>query len=226
MTKKSCDRMVIKEVIVIPKETFFNLPLEKRERIIEAAIDEFSRNAYREARINEIIRLSSIPKGSFYQYFEDKKDLFKYVIDLLYEKKMDAISSVMNSAVNASVFQVLRLMAEAAIEMAEENPRLSKIGDRLMADPALMREIFEDYRLSSDGLMEGLVKQGIERDDIAPWVDPSLAARLITAFLLALGDAVRESGSGNLTEEARKKFYSMVDILEKGMRRREQDDRS
>ncbi|NLX34084.1 MAG: TetR/AcrR family transcriptional regulator, partial [Thermotogaceae bacterium] len=70
------------------------------------------------------------------------------------------------------------------------------------------------------------VRQGIERGDIAPWVDPSLAARLITAFLLALGDAVRESGSGNLTEEARKKFYSMVDILEKGMRRREQDDRS
>ncbi|HOI34856.1 MAG TPA: TetR/AcrR family transcriptional regulator [Mesotoga infera] len=216
----------MKEVFVIPKETFFNLPLEKRERIIEAAIDEFSRNDYREARINEIVRLSSIPKGSFYQYFEDKKDLFRYVIDLLYEKKMKVISAVMNSAMNASVFQTLRLMAEAAIEMAEENPRLSRIGDRLMADPALMREVFEDYRPSSDGLMESLVKQGIERGDIAPWVDPSLAARLITAFLLALGDAVRETASSNLTEEARKKFYSMVDILENGMRRREQDDRS
>jgi AcrR family transcriptional regulator len=226
MTDKSYDQMVMKEVFVIPKETFFNLPLEKRERIIEAAIDEFSRNDYREARINEIVRLSSIPKGSFYQYFEDKKDLFRYVIDLLYEKKMKVISAVMNSAMNASVFQTLRLMAEAAIEMAEENPRLSRIGDRLMADPALMREVFEDYRPSSDGLMESLVKQGIERGDIAPWVDPSLAARLITAFLLALGDAVRETASSNLTEEARKKFYSMVDILENGMRRREQDDRS
>lgn len=226
MTDKSYDQMVMKEVFVIPKETFFNLPLEKRERIIEAAIDEFSRNDYREARINEIVRLSSIPKGSFYQYFEDKKDLFRYVIDLLYEKKMKVISAVMNSAMNASVFQTLRLMAEAAIEMAEENPRLSRIGDRLMADPTLMREVFEDYRPSSDGLMESLVKQGIERGDIAPWVDPSLAARLITAFLLALGDAVRETASSNLTEEARKKFYSMVDILENGMRRREQDDRS
>jgi AcrR family transcriptional regulator len=226
MTDKSYDQMVMKEVFVIPKETFFNLPLEKRERIIEAAIDEFSRNDYREARINEIVRLSSIPKGSFYQYFEDKKDLFRYVIDLLYEKKMKVISAVMNSAMNASVFQTLRLMAEAAIEMAEENPRLSRIGDRLMADPALMREVFEDYRPSSDGLMESLVKQGIERGDIAPWVDPSLAARVITAFLLALGDAVRETASSNLTEEARKKFYSMVDILENGMRRREQDDRS
>ena len=92
MTEKSYDQVVIKRVIAIPKETFFNLPLEKRERIIEAAIDEFSRNDYREAKINEIVRLSSIPKGSFYQYFEDKKDLFKYVIDLLYEKKMEAIS--------------------------------------------------------------------------------------------------------------------------------------
>ncbi len=49
----------------MPTETFFNLPDEKKERIIEAAIDEFAENGLKNAKVNEIVRKSSIPKGSF-----------------------------------------------------------------------------------------------------------------------------------------------------------------
>ena len=204
----------------MPKETFFNLPADKRERVIEAAIDEFSNNDYRQARINEIVRAAGIPKGSFYQYFEDKKDLFKYIVGLIYEKKMEAISGVMNSVEEIDIFQMLRLMAEAAIKMAQENPKLSLIGDRLLSDAALLKEILEGYRQSSDEFMETIIKKGIQRGDVAPWIEPSFAAKLITAFMLTLGDAVREKGSGQLTEEAKSRFYSMVRIIEDGMRRR------
>ena len=49
----------------MPTETFFNLPDEKKERIIEAAVDEFAENGFENAKVNEIVRKSSIPKGSF-----------------------------------------------------------------------------------------------------------------------------------------------------------------
>src|SRR5690625_286226 len=64
----------------MPKQTFYNLPEEKRERLIDAAIDEFTIHSLREAAITNIIKQVEIPRGSFYQYFEDLDDLFFYLI--------------------------------------------------------------------------------------------------------------------------------------------------
>ena len=64
----------------MPTQTFFRLPSEKRERLTEAAWEEFTRVPFSEASINRIIRGAQIPRGSFYQYFEDKEDLFVHLI--------------------------------------------------------------------------------------------------------------------------------------------------
>lgn len=204
----------------MPRSTFFNLPRSKREKIIEVAIDEFADSGYATARVNEIVRKASIAKGSFYQYFQDKKDLFGYILELIYEKKMAALSDIM-ARENSDVFQIMRAIAQASIELAEKNPKLSRISDRLFAEPALLKEILQEYRPSSDEFFENLIRQGLEKGDIAPWIEPSLAGKLISSFVYALGDIVRSSSPDERNEETKKKWFSMVDIMEKGMRRRE-----
>ena len=61
-------------------ETFRNLPEEKRNRFLDAAWDEFIRVPFAEASINKIIMKARIPRGSFYQYFTDKEELFFYLL--------------------------------------------------------------------------------------------------------------------------------------------------
>lgn len=65
----------------MPTDTFFRLPEEKRARILESAWAEFTRVPYSEVSINRIIQGADIPRGSFYQYFEDKEDLFMSLVD-------------------------------------------------------------------------------------------------------------------------------------------------
>ncbi|HLR71545.1 MAG TPA: TetR/AcrR family transcriptional regulator, partial [Pseudogracilibacillus sp.] len=65
----------------MPKQTFFNLPEEKRDTLIHAAKNEFSRVSLYEASIANIVKEAEIPRGSFYQYFEDKDDLYFYLLD-------------------------------------------------------------------------------------------------------------------------------------------------
>lgn len=60
----------------MPKQTFDKLPQEKQERILAAAKKEFTQVRYSDASINQIVKEAGIPRGSFYQYFEDKKDIF------------------------------------------------------------------------------------------------------------------------------------------------------
>ncbi len=65
----------------MPKETFFHLNEVKRNKIIEAATKEFTTNPLRKSRVSNIIKVAGIPRGSFYQYFNDLDDLYFYVIN-------------------------------------------------------------------------------------------------------------------------------------------------
>ena len=65
----------------MPTATFFRLPEEKRERLINACWDELTRVRFTDVSINRIIAAARIPRGSFYQYFADKEDLIRYLLE-------------------------------------------------------------------------------------------------------------------------------------------------
>lgn len=64
----------------MPRNTFFCLPEEKRQRLTGAAWQEFTRVSFADASINRIVQEARIPRGSFYQYFTDKEDLFSFLL--------------------------------------------------------------------------------------------------------------------------------------------------
>ena len=63
----------------MPTERFARLPAEKKEVIRKAAVSEFTRVPFEKVSINQIIQNADISRGSFYTYFEDKRDLLQYV---------------------------------------------------------------------------------------------------------------------------------------------------
>lgn len=64
----------------MPKETFFNLSEDKQEKVLRAAINEFVNSGYEKGNIGEIAKKAGVAKGSMYQYFENKKELFSYSV--------------------------------------------------------------------------------------------------------------------------------------------------
>ena len=80
----------------MPNQTFFNLPEEKRELLVQSAKKEFSRVPLSEASIANIIKSAGIPRGSFYQYFEDKEDVFYYLLMKHAEEKRKEFAVIMN----------------------------------------------------------------------------------------------------------------------------------
>ncbi|RJX29690.1 MAG: TetR/AcrR family transcriptional regulator [Desulfurivibrio sp.] len=63
------------------RTTFSNLPPEKQEKIVAAAVREFARHGYRKASSNTIVREAGIAKGSLYQYFRNKEVLFVFIFE-------------------------------------------------------------------------------------------------------------------------------------------------
>jgi len=64
----------------MPKPTFNNLKADKKEKLTKAFLREFSIKTYDEASLSSVVKLLGIAKGSIYQYFEDKLDLFMYLV--------------------------------------------------------------------------------------------------------------------------------------------------
>lgn len=66
--------------------TFLNLKEEKKNRILNAALDEFSVTSFSDASITSIVKKAEISRGSFYQYFGSKENLYQYLVSNLYVK--------------------------------------------------------------------------------------------------------------------------------------------
>lgn len=60
-------------------DKFFNLPLEKQQRIINAAYKVFSQNSYKKAPMLEIANEGGISKALLFHYFKNKKELYMYL---------------------------------------------------------------------------------------------------------------------------------------------------
>jgi AcrR family transcriptional regulator len=65
----------------VPHPRFFKLDVERRDRLLEAAAEEFSTHGYDGASLNAVIERLGLSKGQFYYYFDDKADLFGTVLD-------------------------------------------------------------------------------------------------------------------------------------------------
>ena len=77
----------------MPSATFFNLPEEKRQRLIEAAWDEMTAVSFDKVSINRIIQNATISRGSFYQYFTDKSDLLHFLLEQVCQNMEQALKS-------------------------------------------------------------------------------------------------------------------------------------
>ncbi|WP_010235048.1 TetR/AcrR family transcriptional regulator [Clostridium arbusti] len=60
---------------------FEKLPEEKKKKIIDVCIKEFGKNGYINASTNNIVLNAGISKGSLFNYFDNKKKLYLYILD-------------------------------------------------------------------------------------------------------------------------------------------------
>ncbi|WP_282938978.1 TetR family transcriptional regulator [Paenibacillus sp. RC67] len=99
----------------MPKPTFFNLSEEKRQVLINAMKEEFSRVPLHEASVAKIVQTAGIPRGSFYQYFEDKDEAFYYLLEQLSkENRAQFIANL--KRFDGDIFEVFIEMFQAMLK--------------------------------------------------------------------------------------------------------------
>ncbi|MBO0420107.1 TetR/AcrR family transcriptional regulator [Vagococcus fluvialis] len=92
----------------MPSNTFFRLEKEKQDKILEASKKEFSKFPLEEASIANIVKEAGIPRGSFYQYFTGKEDVFFYLFEEARRNLEDSFISYLEKT-NGDLFETFKL---------------------------------------------------------------------------------------------------------------------
>jgi AcrR family transcriptional regulator len=172
----------------MPTQTFFNLPESKREALLELAIDEFANNDYRNASISRIVARAGIAKGSIYQYFADKQELFMYLLELATQEKM-AFLKRNPPPDGMDFFTYLRWMASLGARSALAHPRLAQVAYRaLYGDLPFRDEVLARVREASHQYVAHLVRDAIARGDIDPEIEPEMATFVISTLINELAN--------------------------------------
>jgi AcrR family transcriptional regulator len=166
----------------MPTSTFFRLPEERRDRLVNEAIAEFSDRTYTEASLSQIARRARIPKGSVYQYFEDKLDLYRW---LLTEEAPRRKREFLGAAGRAEDFWTrLELHIERGMAFLVEHPRLARLS-AAAADPTANVEVRGLHKaICEAGLVElrAVLEEGAASGALkAPDLD--VATRLVATII-------------------------------------------
>jgi len=158
---------------------------EKRALIIEAAAKVFARRGFASTLMAEIAIEAGIGKGTLYEYFDSKEDLFFAVFEW-FVKATEAEAKVSISALGGSASERLDALSDSLMSSwAQMEDMYSLVMEFWSASASSqMRERFKqafkngysDFRQ----IVSILIRDGIERGEFQPQVDiESVAAALV-----------------------------------------------
>jgi AcrR family transcriptional regulator len=127
-------------------DLFLRINDEKRDRIIKAAVEEFSESGYTAANVNHIAASAGISVGALYKYFATKDDLFMYIVEVAAEK----ISEYVNTVVESDIRLLSKI--ERLLRMAQ---------DYSGRDPNLIR-LYNVFSAESDSKRANIIAEKLE----------------------------------------------------------------
>ena len=168
-------------------ETFLRLPEEKRTRFLEAAWEEFTRVSFAEASTNQIVRRAGVPRGSFYQYFRDKEDLFAYLMTQARDHFIELYAKIMEKS-GGDFFKTQLVCFESfAHQGGEKDVLFNRCIQVLRLNPCLhMQMIMQEQ--PKNHLLEDFGKTA----DLSCFGDEDTAREAFMLSLLSLAGAVMD----------------------------------
>lgn len=199
----------------MPTQTFYNLPEEKRVRLMQAIRSELARVPYDELSINQIVKHAGIPRGSFYQYFTDKQDMLEF---LLRDYRRNIVRQIDNSLKHngGDIFQMFLDILDFTFEFVTEEKNNS-----------FFKNIFSDIRINMNLLQRHAresiynafaraLKSRIKMDELDIRNDDDLD-NMLGVLLPLTGDAFSCAFFDTSSyEKVRQQYAGRLDLIKRG----------
>jgi AcrR family transcriptional regulator len=157
----------------------------KRNQIVEAAARVFARKGYAGAVVADIAVEACIGKGTVYEYFNSKEDLFFAVFEW-FQKKTEEAATVGIASLGGRASERLGVLNESLMGLWDQIKDAFVLtmefwaasSSAIMQDrfKAAFKQLYDNYR----GLVSSLIRDGINSGDFRADIHPeAIAAALV-----------------------------------------------
>jgi AcrR family transcriptional regulator len=134
----------------VPKRTYLKSD-DRRKQILGVAKDVFVRQGYRDANVADICEAAKIGRGTLYQYFDNKRDVLRAVI----EEICGRIAIILEKRTRVADIQGLE-RAPVAMIVAFCQRRIRELVNAVFEDEATLRLVLRDAR-GLDGVVDEML---------------------------------------------------------------------
>lgn len=183
-----------------------NLPEEKKEKIFREAIKEFGKKGYEKGNIGEIAKNAGVAKGSMYQYFQDKKELYMYCVKESYNVSMRYGFSKINNFEEANIFDFVYQGFKDTWPFLKEEKELYIF---------LLKVAYENKHTIKDAALTYLLEQSrifmrklIEANKEKGYIRKDISTESIIIFIEGVSARMKEH-MREMAEQNHKELYDM-----------------
>ncbi len=187
---------------------------DKGRRILEAAMEIFSLKPYHQVTVEEIAVRASVGKGTVYEYYKSKDELFLAVFEeggRIYLREMENSLKQDGSAVEK--FTGLIVTHGAFISHYRKRALLLVAEQRMLA-PREVRQAFMERQSRLLSLVRGTIQQGIEEGVFRP-VDVDMASVYVIGGIISLWSLAFSSEEDNILHN---RENEVVELVLKGLK--------
>lgn len=206
--------------------TFRNLPEAKQKRIMHEALNEFAERGYAKASLNSLVSKVGISKGSIFQYFKDKANLFYTVFHFALGAVVGPLRLLRDETKDQDLFTRLYLSLLAGFDLISNRPHLFRLYLATVHDAELpLRGVLLESLTKFSGrymhaLFEDGRRAGDTRDELDAQMAPLVALAVLERLMVAQAVEHKDLGLGLYQAdmaEARRIGMQAIDLLRRGL---------
>jgi AcrR family transcriptional regulator len=148
-----------------------DLKAQRKSQIIRSAIEVFGENGFYKGRVEDIAINAGIGKGTIYEYFKSKDEIFQEMLKYMFREYIEAIKSSARGKTTAKdkIIAILDLKWEFIMKYEDTmKQNFLKFGNMTES----IRPFIIDTHRSVYDLILDIVKKGMETGEIKKDLDP------------------------------------------------------
>ena len=155
---------------------------DKMEKILQGAMQEFLAHGYASTSMDRVAEAAGVSKATVYSHFQDKKGLFKALIEKLARKRFHSILG--SQPLKGEPYVVLRRLAATALDQMVNDQEYQSFERLLMGESARFPELAQVFIYSiAKPAIETITKYLTAHPELnIP--DPEATARILIGSLV------------------------------------------
>jgi len=159
-----------------------DIPPQRREQILRAAIELFSHGGYHGVTVDAIAHKAGISKGNLYWYFKSKQEIFQLLFEDIGERLFTPFLEIMLN--DAPARDKLKAFANATFDGAESAPEALALVIQIIAQPELRELLTSEWSMLMIPFIEFMEPLFAEIGDKNPRGSAILYAMILDYIML------------------------------------------